>query len=116
MFGITSTLDQSTQLLLERQRAFSAKSDLTPEELVVLDGINGRLDRLGFRFFHPDDEYSRFLRVRDQALKKKFGVSAPDEVAASALAMSREEKEELAARLIQTLVEEEAAEQSEASS
>lgn len=115
MFGISSTLDHSTQLLLERQRAFAAKSDLTPQELADLDHINGRLDRLGFRFFHPDDEYSRYLRLRDQALRKKFGVSTPDEVAAKALAMNREEKEELAARLIQTLVDEETAEQSGAS-
>lgn len=116
MFGITSTLDQSTQLLLERQRAFSAKTELTQEELLALDAINGRLDRLGFRFFHPDDEYSRYLRVRDEALRRKFEVTSPDELAASALAMSREEKEELAARLIQTLVHEETVEQGDASS
>jgi hypothetical protein len=57
MFGIASSLDAPTQLLLEQQRAFGAKESLTRDEQTKLDAINLQLDRLGFRFFHPDDEY-----------------------------------------------------------
>jgi len=104
MFGIASSLDQPTQVLLETQRAFAAKERLTTVEQRELDGINAQLDRLGFRFFHPDDEFSRYLRVRDLALKERFSVSTPTELAVKAVAMSREEKEELATRLISQLL------------
>lgn len=104
MFGIASSLDQPTQLLMEQQRAYSAKQNLTENEQRNLDEINGKLDRLGFRFFHPDDEFSRYLRLRDSALKEHFSVTDPIELAANAVAMSREEKEEFAARLINQLL------------
>lgn len=104
MFGIASSLDQPTQVLLETQRAFAAKERLTTVEQRELDGINAQLDRLGFRFFHPDDEFSRYLRVRDLALKERYSVSTPAELAVKAVTMSREEKEELAARLISQLL------------
>jgi ABC-type transport system involved in cytochrome c biogenesis ATPase subunit len=38
MFGIASTLDQPTHLLLERQRAYAGKEHLSPEELKDLPG------------------------------------------------------------------------------
>lgn len=107
MFGIASSLDQPTQLLMEQQRAYSAKQNLTEIEQRNLDVINGKLDRLGFRFFHPDDEFSRYLRLRDSALKEHFSVTDPIELADNAVAMSREEKEEFAARLINQLLAEE---------
>src|SRR5690606_30594415 len=68
MFGIASSLDGPTHLLLEKQRAFGAKEHLSRAELEELDEINIELDRLGFRFFHPDAEYSRYLRLRNDAL------------------------------------------------
>lgn len=107
MFGIASSLDQPTQLLMEQQRAYSAKQVLTKIEQRKLDEINGKLDRLGFRFFHPDDEFSRYLRLRDLALKEHFSVTDPIELAANAVAMSREEKEGFAARLINQLLADE---------
>jgi predicted ATPase len=100
MFGIASSLDQPTQLLLETQRAFAAKETLTPDELRELDGINTRLDRLGFRFFHPDDEYSRYLRLRNNLFVQKFDETRPQELAEQVIQMPRAEREELAKRLI----------------
>jgi hypothetical protein len=107
MFGIASTLDAPTQELLERQRAFSAQEKLTATEQKALDKINAELDRLGFRFFHPDDEYSRYLRRRNDALVARFNTKEPAALAERAVAMSREDREELAARLIGELVSEE---------
>lgn len=107
MFGITSSLDLPTQILLETQRAFAAKEMLTDDEQGKLDEINAQLDRLGFRFFHPDDEFSRYLRLRDAALKTRFQISEPAELAVAAAGMTREDREELAERLIRELLDEE---------
>lgn len=107
MFGIASSLDGPTQLLLEEQRAFGAKKRLSATEQAKLDETNARLDRLGFRFFHPDDEYSRYLRLRNDTLVARFKVKEPAALAARAVAMSRDEREELAERLIGELIDEE---------
>lgn len=106
MFGIASTLDQPTQLLLERQRAYARKQKLDEEELARLTEINGKLERLGFRFFHPDDEYSRYLRLRNEAMRAKFGLEDPDALADRAVAMTPDEREELGNQLIQEMLHE----------
>jgi hypothetical protein len=107
MFGISSTLDGSTQLLLEKQRAIGAMPELSDSEQSALDKVNDDLSRLGFRFFHPDDEFSRYLRLRNEALKARFKVTDPLELAAKTVAMSREEREELATDLIGKLIADE---------
>lgn len=104
MFGIASTLDQPTQLLLEEQRAFAAKETLTLDEQHDLDSINAKLDRLGFRFFHPDDEYSRYLRLRNSILVERFNTELPQELAKQVVEMPRAEREELAKYLIAELL------------
>lgn len=104
MFGIASSLDQPTQLLLETQRAFAAKETLSVQEQRDLDSINEQLDRLGFRFFHPDDEYSRYLRLRNDLLAQRFDAAHPKELAMHVVQMSRAEREELAKRLIAELL------------
>ncbi|MGV6476492.1 AAA family ATPase [Azotobacter vinelandii] len=107
MFGIASSLDQPTQELLEAQRAYAAKELLTPDEQRELDRINAQLDRLGFRFFHPDDEYSRYLRLRNDLLVQKFGVMQPTELASHVVQMSRAGREALAKQLIAELLADE---------
>ena len=106
MFGIASSLDQPTQVLLEAQRAFAAKERLTPNEQRELDGINAQLDRLGFRFFHPDDEYSRYLRLRNDLLVQQFETAQPTELAKQVVQMPRADRETLAKRLIAELLAE----------
>ena len=105
MFGIASSLDKPTQMLLEEQRTYAGKEELTHEEQRDLDDINKRLDRLGFRFFHPDDEYSRYLRLRNKALEERFHTANPGELAKSASDLERAEKEALAKELIEELME-----------
>lgn len=107
MFGIASSLDQPTQELLEAQRAFAAKERLTSDEQRQLDGINVQLDRLGFRFFHPDDEYSRYLRLRNDLLVQQFETTQPTELAKQVVQMPRTDREVLAKRLIAELLAEE---------
>lgn len=109
MFGIASSLDMPTQELLEVQRAFAAKQILTPDELRELDCINRQLDRLGFRFFHPDDEYSRYLRLRNEMLIQRFETDHPPTLAKRVIQMPRSEREALAKKLIAELLAEEQA-------
>lgn len=104
MFGIASSLDHSTQVLLETQRAFAAKEQLTVDEQRDLDDINTQLDRLGFRFFHPDDEYSRYLRLRNDLLAERFDTVQPGEIAKQVVQMPRADREALAKRLISELL------------
>lgn len=104
MFGIASSLDQPTQLLLETQRAFAAKERLTADEQRELDSVNAQLDRLGFRFFHPDDEYSRYLRLRNDLLVLRFETAQPTDLAKHVVQMPRAEREALAKSLIAELL------------
>ncbi|MCH2013330.1 AAA family ATPase [Acinetobacter baumannii] len=104
MFGIASTLDQPTQILLEEQRAYAAKESLSQGEQLELDIINAKLDRLGFRFFHPDDEYSRYLRLRNSILTAKFNTETPRELAGKVVEMPRVDREALAKDLIAELL------------
>ena len=107
MFGIASHLDRHTQLDLELQRTLSSRDELPPEQAAELDAVNARLDKLGFRFLVPDDEYTRYLRNRDEQLQARFGTMDPDEIARRAVAMTMEERQELASRLIAQIVEDE---------
>ncbi|MEH8016523.1 AAA family ATPase [Rheinheimera muenzenbergensis] len=106
MFGIASSLDLPTQELLEKQRAFAAKDKLLRDEQLELDDINSQLDRLGFRFFHPDDEYSRYLRLRNDILIEHFKTDKPEALAKQVVQMPRTDRESLAKRLIGELVNE----------
>lgn len=103
MFGIASSLDRSTQLDLEKQRLFSTREKLSLDEQTELDKINERLDSLGFRFFYPDDEYSRYLRLRSEELERNYATQDADILANSVLGMSLEEREKLSRKLIATL-------------
>ncbi|MEN5039886.1 AAA family ATPase [Stenotrophomonas sp. TWI1149] len=106
MFGIASSLDQSTHLMLEKQRAYAGMEKLTPAQLSDLSSINTKLQRLGFRFFHPDEEYSRYLRMRSAMLREMFGTSDPGVVADRAVAMTTDQREQLGERLIKELLAE----------
>jgi len=109
MFGIASTLDQPTQLMLEKQRALASKMELSVDEQSALDEVNAKLDRLGFRFFHPDDEFSRYLRLRNDMLVARFDTESAHDLAANVVAMSRDERESLAKQLIGELLAEDSA-------
>lgn len=111
MFGIASTLDSATHLLLEKQRAYAGKENLSSEELAQLSELNTKLERLGFRFFHPNEEYSRYLRLRGAALREKFETDDPEKLALASASMENNEREELAKRLITELLTEQADEE-----
>lgn len=106
MFGIASSLDKSTQELLEKQRLYAGKSKLDVTEQSELDKINSTLEQLGYRFSLADDEYSRYLRLRNQKLEAKFTETDIEKIATGVLAMTRDERETLANELIDALMDE----------
>lgn len=105
MFGIASTLDRPTQVDLEKQRLLSSKEKLSKREQSELDSVNGRLDALGFRFVHPDDEYTRYLRHRREALQEIYRIRDMNALAEHATDMSLKEREELSKRIIGVLMQ-----------
>lgn len=106
MFGIASTLDQSTQIKLEKQRILGSKKELSDDEQKELDELNTFLNQLGFRFFHPDDEYSRYLRLRNNMLSMRFKTEDTAILAEKVVALDRDQKEKLAKELIDQLISE----------
>ena len=104
MFGIASTLDYPTQILLEKQRILGSKKTISVAEQAELESLNTELNKLGFRFFHPDDEYSRYLRLRNQLLSKRFNSENTTILADKTTSLEREERENLANELIEQLL------------
>lgn len=82
---------------LERQRHLASREKLTPDEATELDAVNVRLDQLGFRFFFPDDEYSRYLRIRNQEIERIFKTKNVETLARRVVDMTLEEREDLLA-------------------
>ncbi|MEQ9566881.1 MAG: hypothetical protein RLN85_13905 [Pseudomonadales bacterium] len=106
MFGIASTLDRETQELLEQQRELGSKDVLNPIEALNLTKINRDLDRLGFRFHHPDDEYTRYLTIRSEALHQRFEAKELEDVVNGVARLSLEEREKIAREVIAELLRE----------
>lgn len=64
MFGLRTTLDNSTERLLRLRRKFTEKLELTSIETGRLKKIDQALQGLGFTTAHWDVEYAQYLRAR----------------------------------------------------
>jgi ABC-type multidrug transport system ATPase subunit len=64
MFGLRTTLDNSTERLLRLRRRFTEKSELTVIQAGRLRKIDQILEGLGFTTAHWDEEYAQYLRMR----------------------------------------------------
>jgi hypothetical protein len=65
MFGLLTTLDQSTQKLIQERRQLLA----TGKNAERLEKLNGELEELGYGYIHPDEDYRQFLIARSKYLK-----------------------------------------------
>lgn len=106
MFGIASTLDRDTQVLLEKQRELGSRDNLTENEEKDLARVNKELERFGFRFEHPDDEYKRYLKFRSEWLHKRFETQKADDIAEGVARLSREEREQIAKKMVAEVLDE----------
>ncbi|AYH07328.1 MULTISPECIES: AAA family ATPase [Pectobacterium] len=64
MFGLRTTLDNSTERLLRLRRNFTEKSELSFIQAERLKKIDRAIEGLGFTTAHWDEEYAQYLRVR----------------------------------------------------
>jgi predicted ATPase len=106
MFGIASTLDRDTQALLEKQRELGSREELTENEEKNLGEVNKELERFGFRFEHPDDEYKRYLKLRSEWLHKRFETRKAEDIAEGVARLSREEREQIAKKIVADVLNE----------
>jgi len=65
MFGLLTTLDQSTQQLIRERRQLLAQDTQSSR----LEELNTELEELGYGYIHPDEDYRQFLIARSKYLR-----------------------------------------------
>jgi len=70
MFGMVTTLDKQTSKIIEQRRLLLEKVKLTEDETKKLWKLNHSLERLGYGYTHPDEDYRQFLVARKNAIVK----------------------------------------------
>lgn len=70
MFGMATTLDQHTSKVIEDRRTILEKDTLSEEDKLELRKLNSSLERLGYGYTHPDEDYRQFLIERKKALQE----------------------------------------------
>tara|TARA_A100001391_G_scaffold159227_1_gene117762 strand:+ start:12339 stop:13982 length:1644 start_codon:yes stop_codon:yes gene_type:complete len=79
MFGLRTTLDNSTERLLRLRRRFTEKSELSPIQSGRLAKIDKAIENLGFTTAHWDEDYALYLRMRKQVDQNEAAVNdTPD--------------------------------------
>lgn len=66
MFGLRTTLDNSTERLLRLKRRFVEKESLTEIQRGRLNKVDAAIERLGFTTSHWDKDYEEYLQTRKQ--------------------------------------------------
>lgn len=66
MFGLRTTLDNSTERLLRLRRRFVELPSLTEVQRKRLGKIDAAINKLGFTTAHWDKDYAEYLKVRKQ--------------------------------------------------
>ena len=64
MFGLLTTLDNSTERLLRLRRRYTEKTELSVIQAGRLRKIDKALEGLGFTTAHWDEEYAQYLHMR----------------------------------------------------
>ena len=67
MFGLRTTLDNSTERLLRIRREFSEKVNLSWNQKKRLYKIDLEIEKLGFSTSHWDEDYALYLRLKKEA-------------------------------------------------
>lgn len=66
IFGLSSTLDRPTQVLIDERNQLARLEELSNLQLERLEDINSKLSTLGFRYPERDKLYNLFLRKLDE--------------------------------------------------
>lgn len=74
MFGLRTTLDNSTERLLRLRRKFTEKDNLNKTQLSRLAKIDKAIEKLGFTTAHWDEDYALYLKMRKQLEKESNSI------------------------------------------
>ncbi|ECD4439581.1 chromosome segregation protein SMC [Salmonella enterica] len=80
MFGLRTTLDNSTERLLRLRRRFTEKTELSPTQAGRLKKIDRAIEGLGFTTAHWDEEYAQYLRIRREVERESEAVNITPEL------------------------------------
>lgn len=80
MFGLRTTLDNSTERLLRLRRRFTENPSLTPIQAGRLAKIDKAIENLGFTTAHWDEEYAQYLRIRREMEREKTTAAINPEI------------------------------------
>ncbi|PJX22212.1 chromosome segregation protein SMC [Advenella sp. S44] len=80
MFGLRTTLDNSTERLLRLRRCFTEKTELSLIQAGRLKKIDKAIEGLGFTTAHWDEEYAQYLRMRREVERETEAVDVTPEL------------------------------------
>ena len=106
MFGLGSSLDKRTQKRLEKYRALASIENKSKFEKLRLQVISDWLENDRFTMTQRDDDYERYIKIRNTLLKERSGSESMKELIDYALSLSQEERDLVATEAIKTLLDE----------
>lgn len=106
MFGLGSSLDKRTQKRLETYRALASIENKTKFETLRFQVISEWLDNDRFSMSQRDDDYERYIKIRNSLLKEQSGVDDYQQLVNFALSLSQEKRDEIARQAITKLLQE----------
>jgi predicted ATPase len=80
IFGLSSSLDKPTQVLIDKRNRLAAEEELTPAMAKEFGEIKEELRHLGFLYEERDKLYSEFLRQLDRVELAGVEPLTPDEL------------------------------------
>ncbi|PMK01173.1 AAA family ATPase [Vibrio sp. 10N.261.55.A7] len=104
MFGLGSSLDKRTQKRLETYRALASIENKTRFEELRFQVISEWLDNDRFSMSQRDDDYERYIKIRNTLLYEKSDADSLQELVDFALSLSQEERDEVAKQAITKLL------------
>lgn len=107
MFGLGSSLDKRTQKRLETYRALASIENKTKFEELRFQVISEWLENDKFSMSQRDDDYERYIKIRNSILHESSGAESLQELVDFALSLSQEERDQVATQAIKTLFDEE---------
>lgn len=107
MFGLGSSLDKRTQKRLETYRALASIENKTKFEELRFQVISEWLDNDRFSMSQRDDDYERYIKIRNSLLKEQSGMDNYQQLVNFALSLSQEKRDEIAKQAITKLLQEE---------
>ena len=106
MFGLGSSLDKRTQRRLEKYRALASIENKSKFEELRLQVISEWLENDRFTMTQRDDDYERYIKIRNALLKERSGSENIKELVDYALSLSQQERDQVAADAIKALLDE----------